>query len=153
MADLNCNCGTFCDGNVITNPFFNNQLTGWTATGKYYSGNYFAALIASASATSSISQNVLITGSSYDISFDYRFSLGGVCTGSLYVLAGSSSYGPIQPTYNQASLSTTLTCISSSTFSIEYRITNPIQAGCSGSSPCCTIPLIIDNVCVKESAL
>jgi hypothetical protein len=132
---------TPCPGNLVTNPTFTTDLSGWTSLP--FPGDWIWSINLGGSARYGgadeggyLSQNILTVGYNYNISFNIFFTPSTSPCLNMSVYAGETQY-IITPTVGLSTISLTLTCTVNSTFTI-YTQTN------------CEDGIYVDNICVTE---
>lgn len=109
----------FCVGNLLSNPTFDTDLSGWDNPTNSWTwssnGGLASALYTGIDELGSISQNVLTDGESYNLSFTLYNSAPCTEYGYVMIMAGNNSYGPYS---TPGPINQIITCSGSSTFSI-----------------------------------
>jgi hypothetical protein len=128
-----------CDGNLISNPTFNSNLSDWTSTPYIDDWAWSPLLGGSAQYDGAdeggfLSQTILTVGNNYSISFDIFCNLQAPTCLNISVFAGETEY-IVSPSEGLSTINIILNCTVNTTFSI-YAQTN------------CGDGLFIDNICV-----
>ena len=128
-----------CNGNLISNPTFNSNLSDWTST-PYIDDWAWSPLLGGSAQYGGadeggfLSQTILTVGNNYSISFDIFCILQDPTCLNISVFAGETEY-IVSPSEGLSTINIILNCTVNTTFSIYA------QTGCGDG-------LFIDNICV-----
>jgi uncharacterized protein (TIGR02145 family) len=113
----------FCPGNLVTNPTFTTDLSGWDVTPYSYVWSWSPNLGGSALFTGSndepgvLSQNILTVGETYNISFDVLYDQIEPNGQIMSVFAGATEV-VVTPSIGSSTITLTMVCTTNTTFSI-----------------------------------
>jgi hypothetical protein len=134
---------TICPTNIVVNSSFDSNLDGWQQTifpdwqwSPLHGGS---AQYVGQDELAKLYQNVLVPGTTYDVSFDLWMNHPICADVYVKVFLGTTEYGPIQIVGNQTIIFSA-TCVGNSTFAIQGQ-------------DACGVPfntIFIDNVYVSQ---